>query len=143
VSEENLPCPCGNTGCWEAAAAGPGISLRYKTLTGKSFSAKEIAENARNRDEAAISVYKKTGEYIGRAVAAAVNVVNVPLVVIGGGISLDYDLLKEDIDKTVQAQIYRGANKGLIIMQTKLGYHASIIGAAANKLKSLTLGFVS
>ena len=132
VTDENLPCPCGNYGCLEAAAAGPGISSRYKQLTGESISAKEIADKARAGNETAIGVFRKTGAYIGKAVAAAVNVINVPLVVIGGGISGSYDLFKDDLEKTVQEQIYRTANRSLLIKKTKLGYYASLIGAAAN-----------
>ena len=134
VTEENFLCPCGNKGCLEAAAAGPGISLRYKELTGRSCNAKEIADNARKGDEDAISIYSKTGVYIGKAIASAVNVLNVPLVVIGGGISMDYDLFENSIAKTVQEHIYRTANRKLLIVQTRLGYYASLIGAAANAL---------
>jgi glucokinase len=137
VTNKNLKCPCGNTGCLEAAAAGPGISIRYRELTGKSFSAKEIAEKAKEGDADAVYVYKKTGVYIGRAIASAVNVINVPLVIIGGGISMDYDLIKDDINRTVEEKIYRTANNNLAIMQTKLGYYASLIGAAANALGKL------
>jgi len=137
VTDENFECPCGNTGCLEAVAAGPAISLRYKILTGKTLSAKEIADNARDGDDTAVSVFIKTGEYLGRAIASAVNVVNVPLVVIGGGLFLSFDLFKDELVKTVQQQVYRTANKDLKVMQTKLGYHASMIGAAANALTHL------
>jgi len=134
VTDEYLICSCGNKGCLEAAAAGPGISTRYKNLTGKSLDAKEIAFYAGKGDETAVSVFKKTGEYIGKAVASAVNILNVPLAIIGGGVSLSYNLMKDEIEKTVQSHIYRMANKNLVIKQTKLGYHASLIGAAAKAL---------
>ena len=134
VTDEKFLCPCGNYGCLEAAAAGPGISLRYRELTGKLLNAKEIAENARSGEEAAVSVYNKTGVYIGRAIAAAVNVINVPLVVIGGGISMAYDLMKDSIHSTVHEHIYRTANRNLQIVQTRLGYNASLAGAAANAI---------
>ena len=134
VTDEDFICPCGNKGCLEASAAGPGISRRYKALTGEELSAKEIAARARAGDKNAVAVYKKTGEYLGTAIAAAVNVTNVPLVVIGGGISMDYDLFCEEMENTVHRKIYLTANKNLIIKRTKLGYHASLIGAAANYL---------
>jgi glucokinase len=137
VTEENFTCPCGNTGCLEAVAAGPGIAYRYKQMTGESINAKEIADKAKSGNEAAILVYKNTGEYIGKAVAAAVNVLNVPLVVIGGGISMDYDLFKDAMLKSVQDHIYRTANKSLVITRTKLGYYASLVGAAAYALAKL------
>jgi glucokinase len=137
VTDEDFTCPCGNKGCLEASAAGPGISRRYKALSGEELSAKEIAVRARSGEENAVMVYKKTGEYIGTAIAAAVNVINVPLVIVGGGISMDYDLFSGDLERTVHGKIYLTANKNLQIKRTKLGYHASLIGAAANCLCQL------
>jgi glucokinase len=137
VTDEDYICPCGNKGCLEAVAAGPGITYRYKQATGESLSAKEIATKAKSGDIAALTVYHNTGEYIGKAIAAAVNVLNVPLVVLGGGIAMDYDLFKDNIFKSVQRHIYRTANKSLLIMRTKLGYQASLIGAAANALDNI------
>jgi len=140
VTDEDFTCPCGNKGCLEAAAAGPGISRRYKALTGEALSAKEISVRARLGDEDAVAVFRKTGEYLGTAIAAAVNVTNVPLVVIGGGISMAYDLFSEELEKTVHKKIYLTANKNLQIKRTKLGYHASLLGAVANCLIHLQSG---
>jgi glucokinase len=137
VTAENFMCPCGNSGCLEAVAAGPGIACRYKQMTGESINAKEIADKAKAGNDAAILVYKNTGDYIGKAIAAAVNVLNVPLVVIGGGISMDYDLFKDDMLKSVQNHVYRTANKSLVITRTRLGYYASLVGAAAYALAQL------
>ena len=137
VTDEDFICPCGNKGCLEASAAGPGISRRYKALSGEELSAKEIAARAVSGEENAAAVFRKTGEYLGTAIAAAVNVTNVPLVIIGGGISMNYDLFCEEMERTVQKKIYLTANKSLQIMRTKLGYQASLIGAAANYLYRL------
>jgi len=137
VTDEDFSCPCGNKGCLEASAAGPGILRRYKALAGEELSAKDIASRAKSGDKNAVAVYKKTGEYLGTAIAAAVNVTNVPLVVIGGGVSMAYDLFIEDLEVTVRKKIYQFANKSLQITRTKLGYHASLIGAAANCLYQL------
>ena len=134
VTDEDFTCPCGNKGCLEASAAGPGISRRYKALSDLELSAKDIASRARAGDENAAQVFKKTGEYLGTAIAAAVNVINVPLVVVGGGVSMEYDLFSEEMEKTVQKKIYRTANKGLRIKRTQLGLQASLVGAAANCL---------
>ena len=134
VTDEDFPCPCGNKGCLEASAAGPGISRRYKALAGEELSAKDIADKARSDDKNAALVFKKTGEYLGTAIAAAVNVTNVPLVVIGGGVSASYDLFIEDLELTVRRKTYLFANKSLSITRTKLGFNASLVGAAANCL---------
>ena len=141
VTDEDFICPCGNRGCLEASAAGPGISRRYKALAGEEISAMEIAGRARAGDKNAITVFKKTGEYLGTAIAAAVNVINVPLVVVGGGISMNYDLFSEEMEKTVHKKIYATANKNLVIMRTKLNYQASLVGAAANCLYRMQFAY--
>ncbi|HOX32214.1 MAG TPA: ROK family protein [Spirochaetales bacterium] len=136
VTEGDYPCPCGNSGCLEAVAAGPGIARRFRRESGieEEKSAKQIAELAKAGDPAALAVYRETGTYIGRALAAAVNVLNVPLVVLGGGISMDYPLYAAELEGSLRAHIYRRANEGLEIKRTGLGYEASLIGAAANAM---------
>jgi glucokinase len=133
VTEEDYRCPCGNRGCLEAVAAGPGIVRRYHVATGveAAISAKDIAELAAAGDPTARAVFKKTGTYLGRAIAAAVNVLNVPLVVLGGGVSMAYPLYAAALEESLRSHIYRTANASLEVRVTSLGYEASLIGAAA------------
>lgn len=133
VVEENggFVCGCGNRGCLEIQAAGPGIVRRYqKKCMDEAVTAAEVAKRARRGDELAIQVYKDEGVYLGRAIAAAVNVVNPSKVVIGGGVSESFDLFEEGLYKTVRERIYKRANKQLKIEKTALGYYASLVGAA-------------
>jgi len=135
VTDEDVLCPCGNKGCLESVAAGPGIIRRYLAATHnleKGISAKEIAQKAKQGDMVALAVYRKTGEYLGNSIAAAVNVLNVPLVVLGGGIAMDSALFMDTLQETVQKHLFHTANRNLKIVTTKLGYNASLIGAAAN-----------
>lgn len=134
VTDEDFLCPCGNRGCLESVAAGPGIVRRYEaavTARKPSLSAKTIAHMAEAGDAAARAVYEKTGVYIGKAIAAAVNILNVPLVVLGGGIGMDSSLYIAALKKTVDEHLYATANKNLTIVSTALGYNASLLGAAA------------
>lgn len=134
VEEENgFECGCGNKGCLEIQAAGPGIVRRYKAKSKDSASvtAADVAKRAREGNAAALEVYRDEGMYLGRAIAAAVNMVNPQKVVIGGGVSASFDLFAKELQKTVSQRIYRGANKDLVIETTALGYYASLIGAAS------------
>ena len=134
VTDEEFFCPCGNKGCLEAVAAGPGIVKRYEGAAAthmSSLSAKTIARMAEAGDAVARAVYEKTGVYIGTAIAAAVNILNVPLVVLGGGIGMDTELYIDPLKKTVGEHIYATANKNVRIVSTALGYNASLLGAAA------------
>lgn len=132
VVEENggFVCGCGNRGCLEIQAAGPGIVRRYQICMDKAVTAADVAARARRSDELALQVYKDEGVYLGRAIAAAVNIVNPSKVVIGGGVSASYDLFEEELYKTVRERTYKRANKQLKIDKTALGYYASLVGAA-------------
>jgi len=133
VVDNGRVCPCGNKGCLEAYAAGPGIVRQYNELTGETgdITAKDIANLARNGHGYAKEVFRKTGFYIAKAIAATVNILNVQMVVLGGGITMSYDLFIDSLKDTLDGYMYNKANKELILKKTALNYEASLIGAAA------------
>jgi len=131
VEPEGLPCPCGHKGCMEASAAGPAISRRYQALTGKICSAAEIAVLARNGEEQAVSVYRKTGEYIGRGLAKAASLLNLEQYILGGGVMQSFDLMEAEIRRVFEAEAFAAPNKNAMIRTTALRYEAGLLGAAA------------
>jgi len=134
VVDNGFQCGCGNYGCLEAEAAGPGIARRYAALRGKEpkdHSAKEIAERARMKDEIAQSVFDTTGRLIGRAASYAVNLLNLEKVVIGGGVANSFDLFFPAMETTFREKIFREANPNAVIEKTGLGTNAGLAGAAA------------
>jgi glucokinase len=134
VEENGFRCGCGNYGCLEAEAAGPGIARRYAALLKKELpvlSAKEIAERAKSGDEIAQSVFDITGRLIGKAASYAVNLLNLEKVVIGGGVSHSFDLLFPSMESSFREKIFRDANQHAVLVKTGLGYDAGLTGAAA------------
>lgn len=133
VENDGALCPCGGHGCLEAYASGPGIVRRYRELTGteEEITALEISNRARENDEAALKVFQDEGMYLGRAIAHAVNLLNLPLVVLGGGIAGAYDLFRVSLEDTLKKQVFGDANRKLRVVTTALGYEASLIGAGA------------
>jgi glucokinase len=134
---EARPCKCGHAGCAEMYASGPALVKNYLSLGGRERiggeapSAKSIDALARRGDKTALAAYEQEGIYLGRAIGAAVNLLNPQKVVIGGGVSLGFDLFRPALERTLQARIYRGANPNLSVEPTALGYHAALLGAAA------------
>lgn len=134
VEQDGYDCGCGNRGCLEAQAAGPGIVRRFKEKTGeasKILTAKDIAELAHKGNKAAIEIYHKTGIYLGMAISYTVNLLNPAKIIIGGGISRSAGLFIPGIKEYIGTAIIGEPNKELIIEETALGYDASLIGAAA------------
>lgn len=131
------PCNCGQKGCLETYAAAAGIAKNYEELggapdeNGKPAQAKLIAERARAGEQAAIETFEMEGRYLGRIIAMAVNLLNPKRIVIGGGVSLAFDLFKDSLERTLREQIYAYANSDFDVLPTPLGYEAGLYSAAA------------
>lgn len=141
-NEKAFQCGCGNWGCLEAEAAGPGMVRRYQRLwqmQHESFSdvpppkitAQQIAELARTGDKTALAVIQTTGTLLGRAASYAVNLLNLEAVVFGGGVAQSFDLIQPFLEESFYKHLFRAANPSVQIMQTGLGYNAALAGAAA------------
>lgn len=125
-------CKCGLSGCVEAYAAGPGITRSYVELGGDPADAKAIAERARTDNAPyAQQVFDLEGFYLGRALSTAVNLLNPECVVIGGGISLAFDLFEDSLLQTLHEHIYHSANPHITVRPTPLGYDAGLYSGAA------------
>lgn len=137
VDDGGRMCKCGSIGCLEVHAAGPAIAKNYLELGGYEIingdkpTAQSIADLARAGDTTAIATYRLEGQLLGKAIAMVSNIINPQKIVIGGGVSLAFDLFKPHLLETVEKQVYNAANKNLKIQQTGLGYEAGLLGAAA------------
>ena len=131
VVEEGRPCKCGKQGCLEAYAAGPGIARTYQELAGEPREGDTIAQMARQGDLTALEIFRREGIYLGRMIGMAVNLLSPDLVVIGGGLSLAFDLFEASLLQTVADHVYQAANPGLRVVATPLGYQGGLLGAAA------------
>ena len=129
-------CKCGHSGCAEMHASGPALAKNYIGLGGMEIAgapptAKTIADLARAGDRTAIAAYELEGLYLGRAIGAAVNLLNPQKVIIGGGVSQSFDLFRPSLEKTLETHVYRKANPGFTVEPTALGENAGLLGAAA------------
>ena len=130
-------CKCGHSGCAEMHASGLGLAKNYIALGGRDEidneppTAKSIGALARAGDKIALEAYDLEGLYLGRAIAAAVNLINPEKVVIGGGVSLGFDLFWPSLSRTLETHVYQNANPQLAVEPTPLGYDAALLGAAA------------
>ncbi|MFB0920263.1 MAG: ROK family protein [Oscillospiraceae bacterium] len=133
VVDYGVKCHCGSRGCLEMYGAAPGIVRRYRELSGRAheMTAQEVSQLAQNGDKNAQRVFEDEGFYLGKGIAAAVNILNVPLVVIGGGVSASFDLFETSLRSTLKDFLFLDANKNLRIEKTGLGYEASLISAGA------------
>ena len=144
VLEDGPICSCGNRGCLEAIASSFGIKQRAKEGIEKGIktslesyktdqlSVKIIAGAAKEGDKFAYNLLIKTGEYIGTAIATALNLFGSDLVVLGGGISDSGKILTDTIKRIVKQKSLDIVSKQVVVVKTKLGEYNAALGIATS-----------
>ena len=145
IDQDGLECGCGGTGCLETVASGPNIvrRVREKLFSNPSFSVSKLAidmegtltaervmQAATENDELATLVLRETGMVLGTAIASIINLLNVEVVVLGGGVMAAGDLIMKPIREAVQQATVSQALQCVRIVPAELGREAGMIGAA-------------
>lgn len=144
VDDATIVCRCGNIGCLEAIAGGAALGwqataaandgrsryLSEHTKPGTQLTAKDVAAAANHGDPFCVELLTRTGQLIGRAVAALVNFYNPSLIIIGGGVAGAGDSVLAAIRQTVYRRSLPLATRELRIARTSLGDKAGLYGAA-------------
>jgi glucokinase len=143
IDPEGVECACGNIGCLETVASASNIVRRaherlYRDNTSslsrlalnKEFTAADIAREARNGDDFALLMIERTGRYIGTAVAAVINLLNVEHVVLGGGVMEAGSLILDPIIREAGRRSFQPCFEAARIAAATLGPDAVPIGAA-------------
>jgi glucokinase len=145
IALHGLECACGGTGCLETQTSGPNIvrRVREQLLSNPSFSisklaidmegkltAERVVQAAMEKDDLAVSVLAETGAILGNAVASIINLLNVEVVVIGGGVMSAGELILGSIRDAVRRSALASAFDCCRIVPAELGQDAGIIGAA-------------
>jgi glucokinase len=145
IDPEGIECICGNIGCLETIASGPNIVRRtrerlYRDRTSslsrlaiprdREFTAEDIARAAREGDEMAQVMMERTGMFLGIALAAVINLLNVEMVVMGGGVMDAGDLILKPTIKETRRRAFPPSFNSCEIVIARLGATAGMIGAA-------------
>lgn len=145
IDPEGIECACGNIGCLETICSGPNIVRRtrerlYRDRTSslsrlaiprdREFTAEDIAHAAREGDEMAQLMMERTGMFLGIALAAVINLLNVEMVVMGGGVMEAGDLILKPTIKETRRRAFPPSFNSCEIVIAKLGATAGMIGAA-------------
>ena len=145
IDLNGLECACGSTGCLETLASGPNIvrRVREQLFSDPSFSVSSLARDmegtltgervvraAMEKDELALSVLKETGQILGAAIASVINLLNVEVVVLGGGVMAAGDLILQPIREETRRGAVKPCFECCRVVAAELGQDAGIIGAA-------------
>jgi glucokinase len=154
VEPDGPPCPCGNRGCLEqfasatavlrmareAIALGDSPALVRASQENAEISAKSVYQMAVQGDKGAQQIYRRVGWALGIGLADLINLLNLPIYVIGGGVANAWEAflpaLLEELRK--RSFVYRATapeessapGKKTIITRALLGGDAGLFGAA-------------
>src|SRR5579859_133438 len=154
VDPEGPQCGCGNRGCVEqyasataikrmaieAVSSGKAPELARAMKDDPEFSAKAVYQMSVQGDEPAKEIFRRVGWALGVVVADVTNIFNLPMVVIGGGVSSAWEafaptLLAEAgkrsfVYRATRPEDGRPAHKATIVTRALLGSDAGLYGAA-------------
>ncbi len=151
VEPEGPPCGCGNRGCVEQFASATAITrmAREAIASGRAPGLQRAAEGepevgakfvynmAVQGDRAAQEIFRRVGQALGIVVADLVNIFNLPMFVIGGGVCSAWDAFAPAMLEEVKRRsfVYAATNDGTssrktVITRALLGSDAGLYGAA-------------
>lgn len=161
VEPEGVLCGCGNRGCLEAYASATAVvrmageavargdapDLARAAHCNAEFTAKAVYNLAIQGDEEAQRIFRRVGRALGIVLSGMVNALNLPMYVIGGGVSSAWDAFSPSIFEELRqrSMVYaatdpepserseataRAGTTGTIITRALLGSDAGLYGAA-------------
>jgi glucokinase len=134
VEPDGRRCACGSTGCLETRVSGPGIVETARELSRDPASAALTAESVYKAacagDKVASEAFEVTGRFLGIACANLINLLNLEMIVIGGGVIASGDLLLDSTRREVRRRAFEPAARICPIVQSQLWPDTGLIGAA-------------
>lgn len=138
-------CNCGAKGCVEAYVGQRHLSQRtierlknqpsskILSFIGGDISKLEpkyISQAALSGDKLAREIFTEAGTLMGVALGGVMNVVDLRVIIIGGGLSASGKFVFDAVKKSVQAHVLKPLQKDIKVLPAKLGNSAGILGAA-------------
>jgi len=151
---DGVACGCGGHGCLEVYASAaavrrmadekiaggnaPGLAALAKR--NPHFSAREVAELAQAGDTDAKTIYELVGRSLGIGLASLVNMLNLPLYVLGGGVASAWELFSPALFEELRHRSYVYRLTIPEVSRAELGADAGLLGACLLPLCAAELG---
>lgn len=143
VRKDGPLCGCGNHGCFEAVASRTAIDREIKkeikegeksilkefAESDKQIKSKALANAVKKNDRLAVKHLTKACKVIGKVLADITNLLNLDLIILGGGVIEALDKFMIPVIKESFAEnALPSSSKGLKILPTNLGDDAALYG---------------
>ncbi len=134
-------CGSGNYGCLELYASASAIARRTsermererpKSLLteAEQITSKTVFEAAQRGDKFALEMFEETGFFLGVGLVSAINLLNVEMVALTGGLANAGDLIFNPVRRTILERGFPGVKEKIRVIPTQLGEDAALLGAA-------------
>ena len=124
-------CACGRRGCWEAYASGTALDRLAAERLGTGVRGPDVTAAARRGDAGAQAVLAEFAYWLALGISNLCMLTDPELVVMGGGLSEDWDLLADAVDaELAKLLIGRSAASRPKVVRSEAGELASALGAA-------------
>jgi glucokinase len=146
VEPEGIPCNCGGNGCLEMYASARALVRMAKE--GKNDMTEEIADNITADDIARLArsgipyynqIFLRLAGYLGIGMADLVNLLNVEMIVIGGGLSKSCDLFLDTAREVMLRRSFKVAGERVKVLPAELGVDGGMLGSGFLAFKGLGL----
>ncbi|MFI8169688.1 ROK family protein [Streptomyces sp. NPDC085931] len=143
VDLDGDPCPCGSRGCVERIASGPNIARRaldggWRPGPDGDTSAAAVAAAARSGDPVAVASFERAAQALAAGIAATATLVEIDIVVIGGGVGKAGDILFTPLRTALRSYATLSFVQHLAVAPAQMGTDAGLVGAAAAVLTRRT-----
>jgi glucokinase len=145
-------CNCGNYGCLEVYSSATGIRRMVKEALADpdaKTALRELVKDedpgrmpevvmkaAQEGDKAALGIWEQFGIALGIGMASLVNILNVEMIVIGGGVSQGWEMFIDRALAELKRRALRAPAERVKVMKSVLGDDEGIIGASYLALNS-------
>jgi len=130
IEPNGRACACGSLGCLETRVSAPGLITTARERGLEAFTAEAVYNAAMKGNEAALAAFDDTGRFLGIACADLINLLNIELIVISGGVMAAGELLLRPAAAEVRRRAFEPAARICPIVQSHLWPDAGMIGAA-------------
>jgi len=124
-------CRCGNRGCLETIASPVAVAGLLERSTGRPVSPQTLLKLVAADDRGARRAVAEAGRAVGTVLAVLVNILNPPLLLVGGELAAAGDVLLEPIRDSIEQHCVAPASASVRVAAGTLGARAEVLGAAA------------
>ena len=123
------PCTCGRRGCWERYASTSALVRRAVQTDPALDNGRALFAAARQGDAAVRALLDDWIVEIAEGLAGLVHLFNPQLILIGGGVSSQQELLIDPLAREVRARVMPAFAEGLELRPAALANDAGLVGA--------------